>query len=168
MNDTAGSAAEDLARSAGAEPAAAKSARKAKLRPLKLLVPYVLRYRARAALALIALLPTVGECHPGVAQRCGERLEPGVEDRTDVRAGDDDDLPGGRRAAEIERAPEGEGLRLDLHHLDPEPLGDLDGAVGRAGVDEHDLRRLERLVADAGQQAPDVLLLVEGADDDRN
>ena len=56
MNDTAGSAAEDLARSAGAEPAAAKSARKAKLRPLKLLVPYVLRYRARAALALIALL----------------------------------------------------------------------------------------------------------------
>ena len=56
MNDTAGGAVPDLAVAAGAEPAAAKSARKAKLRPLKLLVPYVLRYRGRAALALVALL----------------------------------------------------------------------------------------------------------------
>ena len=54
MNDTAGSAARDLAVPAGAEPAAAP--RKAKLRPLKLLVPYVMRYRARAAAAVVALL----------------------------------------------------------------------------------------------------------------
>jgi ATP-binding cassette subfamily B protein len=55
MNDTAGSAARDLALPAGAEPAAA-AARKAKLKPLKLLVPYVMRYRGRAAAAVVALL----------------------------------------------------------------------------------------------------------------
>ena len=55
MNDTAGSAARNLASSAHLE-AAATDSRKAKLRPLKLLVPYVLRYRARAAAALLALL----------------------------------------------------------------------------------------------------------------
>ncbi|MEI8150093.1 MAG: ABC transporter transmembrane domain-containing protein [Hyphomicrobiales bacterium] len=60
MNDTAGSAGlrptpsgvPDAAVPAGA-PAAA---RKVKLRPLKLLVPYVLRYRGRAGAALVALL----------------------------------------------------------------------------------------------------------------
>ena len=55
MNNTAGSAARNLAPSARPETAAAGS-RKVKLRPLKLLVPYVLRYRARAAAALLALL----------------------------------------------------------------------------------------------------------------
>ena len=55
MNNTAGSAARNLASSASPE-AAATGSRKAKLRPLKLLVPYVLRYRARAATALLALL----------------------------------------------------------------------------------------------------------------
>jgi ATP-binding cassette subfamily B protein len=54
MNDTAVSAASSLVRSAGAEAAAA--GRPAKLRPLKLLVPYVMRYRLRAAAALVALL----------------------------------------------------------------------------------------------------------------
>ena len=55
MNDTAGSAGLEPAPSAaaGRPPAAA---RKAKLRPLKLLVPYVMRYRGRAAAALVALL----------------------------------------------------------------------------------------------------------------
>ena len=46
MNDTAGSAARDHAVPASAEPATAPP--KAKLRPLRLLVPYVMRYRARA------------------------------------------------------------------------------------------------------------------------
>jgi ATP-binding cassette subfamily B protein len=55
MNDTAGSAGRELAPSAPAE-VAAPPARKAKLRPLRLLVPYVLRYRGRAAAALVALL----------------------------------------------------------------------------------------------------------------
>jgi len=55
MNDTAGSAARNLASSAHPEAAAAGS-RKVKLRPLKLLVPYVMRYRGRAAAALLALL----------------------------------------------------------------------------------------------------------------
>jgi len=55
MNDTAGSAARNLASSARPDAVAAGS-RKVKLRPLKLLVPYVLRYRARAAAALLALL----------------------------------------------------------------------------------------------------------------
>ena len=60
MNDTAGSAGRELAPSAPAEaaPPAAKptAAPKAKLRPLRLLVPFVLRYRGRAAAALVALL----------------------------------------------------------------------------------------------------------------
>jgi ATP-binding cassette subfamily B protein len=57
MNDTSGSMARDLARPAGAEAAApATAGRKAKLRPLKLLVPYVMRYRWRAGAALVALL----------------------------------------------------------------------------------------------------------------
>jgi ATP-binding cassette subfamily B protein len=55
MNDTAGSAASDLAPPAAAEPAAAAS-RKPRLRPLRLLVPYVMRYRGRATAALVALL----------------------------------------------------------------------------------------------------------------
>ncbi len=55
MNDTVGSAGRELAPSAPAD-AAATAARRAKLRPLKLLVPYVMRYRARALGALVALL----------------------------------------------------------------------------------------------------------------
>ncbi len=54
MNDTAGSAGSIAAAStapAGAPPAA----RKAKLRPLRLLVPFVMRYRGRAAAAVVAL-----------------------------------------------------------------------------------------------------------------
>jgi ATP-binding cassette subfamily B protein len=53
MNDTAGSAGHNIAPSAPAEPA---PVRKAKLRPLMLLVPYDMRYRGRAAAALLALL----------------------------------------------------------------------------------------------------------------
>jgi ATP-binding cassette, subfamily B, bacterial len=53
MNDTAGSAGHDPAPSAAPDVA---TARKLKLRPLKLLVPYVMRYRGRAAAALVALL----------------------------------------------------------------------------------------------------------------
>ncbi len=56
MNDTAGSAGLTPAPSAAPDAAAASAARKAKLRPLRLLVPYVLRYRGRAAAALVALL----------------------------------------------------------------------------------------------------------------
>jgi ATP-binding cassette subfamily B protein len=58
MNDTAGGAAREPALVAGAEPTATATApaRGAKLRPLRLLVPFVLRYRGRAALALVALL----------------------------------------------------------------------------------------------------------------
>ena len=56
MNDTAGSAGLTPAPSAAPDAAAAPAARKAKLRPLRLLVPYVMRYRGRAAAALVALL----------------------------------------------------------------------------------------------------------------
>src|SRR5436190_8866615 len=56
MNDTAGSAGLTPAPSAAPDAAAAPAARKARLRPLRLLVPYVLRYRGRAAAALVALL----------------------------------------------------------------------------------------------------------------
>jgi ATP-binding cassette subfamily B protein len=56
MNDTAGSAGQELAPTAPAEAAVVPAARKAKLRPLKLLVPYVTRYRGRAAAAVVALL----------------------------------------------------------------------------------------------------------------
>jgi ATP-binding cassette subfamily B protein len=58
MNDTAGGTAREPALVAGAEPTATATApaRGAKLRPLRLLVPFVLRYRGRAALALVALL----------------------------------------------------------------------------------------------------------------
>src|SRR5258707_3103637 len=56
MNDTAGSARLTPAPSAAPDAAAASAARKAKLRPLRLLVPYVLRYRGRAAAAFVALL----------------------------------------------------------------------------------------------------------------
>jgi ATP-binding cassette subfamily B protein len=52
MNDTAGSAAGDRAAQPGTEPAGVRK----KLRPLKLLVPYVTRYRGRVATALLALL----------------------------------------------------------------------------------------------------------------
>jgi len=56
MNDTAGSAGLAPAPSAAPDTGAAPAARKAKLRPLRLLVPYVMRYRGRAAAALVALL----------------------------------------------------------------------------------------------------------------
>ncbi|MEN3379936.1 MAG: ATP-binding cassette, subfamily bacterial, partial [Hyphomicrobiales bacterium] len=56
MNDTAGSAGLPPAPSAVPDAAAAPTARKVKLRPLKLLVPYLMRYRGRAAAALVALL----------------------------------------------------------------------------------------------------------------
>ena len=55
MNDTAGSA--GLAPAPSAAPDVPPTAtRKVKLRPLKLLVPYVMRYRGRVAAALVALL----------------------------------------------------------------------------------------------------------------
>jgi ATP-binding cassette subfamily B protein len=56
MNDTAGGATQDLAVPKAPDRGGSKSAQKAKLRPLRLLVPYVMRYRGRAALALVALL----------------------------------------------------------------------------------------------------------------
>src|SRR5207237_9454950 len=56
MNDTAGSAGLTPAPSAAPDAAAAPATCKAKLRPLRLLVPYVMRYRGRAAAALVALL----------------------------------------------------------------------------------------------------------------
>src|SRR5258708_19926225 len=56
MNDTAGSAGLAPVASAAPDAAADPAARKAKLRPLRLLVPYVMRYRGRAAAALVALL----------------------------------------------------------------------------------------------------------------
>src|SRR5260221_14608203 len=56
MNDTAGSAGLTPAPSAAPDAAAAPAARKARLRPLRLLVPYVMRYRGRTAAALVALL----------------------------------------------------------------------------------------------------------------
>jgi ATP-binding cassette subfamily B protein len=55
MNDTADSAGLTPAPSAAPD-VPPTVARKAKLRPLKLLVPYVMRYRGRAAAALVALL----------------------------------------------------------------------------------------------------------------
>jgi ATP-binding cassette subfamily B protein len=54
MNDTAGSARIEPAAAAGPGAAAAAPGRP-KLRPLKLLVPYVLRYRGRALAAVVAL-----------------------------------------------------------------------------------------------------------------
>jgi ATP-binding cassette subfamily B protein len=56
MNDTAGTAAQAPAPSAATPAETAAPARKAKLRPLKLLIPYVMRYRGRALAALVALL----------------------------------------------------------------------------------------------------------------
>jgi ATP-binding cassette subfamily B protein len=57
MNDTAGTAAQAPAPSAATEAAATQApARKAKLKPLRLLLPYVMRYRGRALAALVALL----------------------------------------------------------------------------------------------------------------
>jgi ATP-binding cassette subfamily B protein len=57
MNDTAGSPALRPALPADVEPPTVEpGARKPKLKPLKLLVPYVMRYRGRAAAALVALL----------------------------------------------------------------------------------------------------------------
>ena len=56
MNDTSG-ATRDLAPPAHPEPAGGRGAR---LRPLKLLVPYAMRYRGRAAAALVALLAASG------------------------------------------------------------------------------------------------------------
>jgi ATP-binding cassette subfamily B protein len=57
MNDAAGDAAHGVARQTGAEPAAPPAAdRKGRIRPLRLLIPYVARYRGRAGAALVALL----------------------------------------------------------------------------------------------------------------
>ena len=52
MNDTAGSAGLKPAPSAAPDVAAV---RRPKLRPLKLLIPYVMRYRGRVVAALVAL-----------------------------------------------------------------------------------------------------------------
>jgi ATP-binding cassette subfamily B protein len=57
MNDTAGSAERSVAVPARADAAAqAQAAGGSKLRPLRLLVPYVIRYRGRVAAAILALL----------------------------------------------------------------------------------------------------------------
>jgi ATP-binding cassette subfamily B protein len=56
MNEMSGTASSELAASASPETAAAAPARAPKLRPLRLLVPYAMRYRGRAAAALVALL----------------------------------------------------------------------------------------------------------------
>ena len=57
MNDMAGSGSRGSGPAVQAQPIAETPAdRKAKLRPLKLLVPYVMRYRGRVAAALLALL----------------------------------------------------------------------------------------------------------------
>ena len=57
MNDAAGNAARDAAKPASAEAGALPAdARKPRLRPLKLLLPYVAHYRGRAVAALVALL----------------------------------------------------------------------------------------------------------------
>ena len=55
MNDMSGPASSELAASASPDPAAAP-ARAPKLRPLRILVPYAMRYRGRAAAAFVALL----------------------------------------------------------------------------------------------------------------
>jgi ATP-binding cassette, subfamily B, bacterial len=55
MNDMSGTASSEVAASASPD-AAAAPARAPKLRPLRLLVPYAMRYRGRAAAALVALL----------------------------------------------------------------------------------------------------------------
>jgi len=57
MNDAAASAANGLAQQAGTDAVAEpQGRRKVKLRPLRLLLPYALRYRGRAFAALLALL----------------------------------------------------------------------------------------------------------------
>src|SRR5262245_50801916 len=57
MNDMSGNAPNALAASAAPDAAAAPApARSSKLRPLRILVPYAMRYRGRAAAALVALL----------------------------------------------------------------------------------------------------------------
>src|SRR4030088_2494516 len=56
MNETSVSLGLTPAPYAAPEAAAAPAARKAEPRPLRLLVPYVMRYRGRAAAALVALL----------------------------------------------------------------------------------------------------------------
>ena len=58
MNDVSGNAPSALAASAASDTAAATPApaRAAKLRPLRILVPYATRYRGRIALAFVALL----------------------------------------------------------------------------------------------------------------
>jgi ATP-binding cassette subfamily B protein len=55
MNDMSGTASSEVAASASPD-AAAAPARAPKLRPLRILVPYALRYRGRAAAAVVALL----------------------------------------------------------------------------------------------------------------
>jgi ATP-binding cassette subfamily B protein len=55
MNDSAGTAAQVPAPSAATQEPAAP-ARKAKLKPLRLLLPYVMRYRGRVVAAIVALL----------------------------------------------------------------------------------------------------------------
>ena len=54
MNDVSGTSPRELAPAASRTPRL--SARKPKLRPLRILVPYAMRYRGRAAAALVALL----------------------------------------------------------------------------------------------------------------
>jgi len=56
MNDMSGNAPNELAASAAPDAAPAAPARAAKLRPLRILVPYAMRYRGRILLALVALL----------------------------------------------------------------------------------------------------------------
>jgi ATP-binding cassette subfamily B protein len=55
MNDMSGTASSEVAASASPD-AAAAPARAPKLRPLRILVPYAMRYRGRAAAAVVALL----------------------------------------------------------------------------------------------------------------
>lgn len=78
----------------------------------------------------------------------------------------DDEVAGGRLAADIQRPAEGEIGRGYLDGLDRIARGDGKRGVGRAGIDDDGFNILNRLLGNTGKQLSDVLLFVVAPDDD--
>ncbi len=89
--------------------------------------------------AAVAGLAAVDEPDLGSLERRHHQVEPLLVERVHVGADDHEDVAGRRGAAEVERPPERELRRGDVHDLGAVGLGDGDGVVDRPRVDEDHL-----------------------------
>ena len=117
---------------------------------------------------LVAHLPPVNQRDAWIGKGLDQPLEPVVPARDHVGAGHDEILARCAPAALIERVSECEVGRADPNQLCWKPADDVDGAVGRPGIDHDHLRVAHRLAVNVLEQGADMPLFVEASDDDRD